>query len=271
VFNAKPKAKNLKRLVKMKKTVFIILLCLCSFRSYAFLSQGESGIEMFCGYSFAALKNFNDNYINVFDYGFLNGYASPVLLKAIPGILQADIKFRYFIVSGIPLYLRLGFTRLVDTAILHDTVSGLDIATSVVSFNTAYAGAGIKYGFKLSPGFSVFIGADGGCYIPVDSYWEVTGNTAASPPVNNTAGPLYNAFQRIDFTGVYFGGNAAAGIEWELSGSWGVIMEGGYRLARDPVAYKKAGIFTRAGFNFNELDFSGPYVTCGFVFYLGGK
>jgi tetratricopeptide (TPR) repeat protein len=255
----------------MKKYIFAVILCLCSFPSYALLSQGEFGIEMAGGYSLAALGNFNSNFTGVFNNGFLKGYASPVSATAVPGILQADIKLRYSVAGGFPLYLRLGFTRLVDTEVLRAVPANIDIVTSVVSFNESYIGAGMKLGLKLSPGFALFIGADGGCFIPFNSYWEVTGNTAAGPPVNNNkSDPLYNAYQRIDFTDIFFGGNANAGIELAVADSWGIILEGGYKLARTPVSYQKTGIFARAGFNLNELDFSGPYATGGLTFYFGG-
>jgi hypothetical protein len=250
----------------MKKFICVIILCLCALPSYALMAPGEFGIEMAGGYSFTALGNFNSNFTNVFNYGYLNGYSKPVSATAVPGIMTADIKLRYAVASGLPLYLRLGLKRLVDTEILHNTVADTDIATSVVSFNEAYIGAGIKYGFKLAPGFAVFLGADGGCFIPINSYWEVTGNPAANPPVTAA-----NAYQKIDFTDIFFGANAGAGIEWAITNSWGISIEGGYKLAKTPVTYQKTGIFLNNSFNFNELDFSGPYATGGLVFYFGGK
>jgi hypothetical protein len=261
----------------MKKITYIILLCLCALPSYALMTPGEFGIEMAGGYSFTTLGNFNANFTNVFNSGFLDsyggnpGYSKPVSATAVPGIMYADIKLRYAVAGGLPLYLRLGLKRLVDTEILHNTVADTDIATSVVSFNQAYIGGGIKYGFKLSPGFSIFLGADGGCFIPINSYWEVTGNTAASPPVIANPGPAYNAYQKIDFTDIFFGANAGAGIEWAITNSWGITLEAGYKLAKTPVTYAKTGIFARTNFDFTELDFSGPYATGGLVFYFGGK
>lgn len=254
----------------IKSMILVIVLVFCSLRAYADSSQGKFGIEMAGGYSFATLSNFNKNFVNVYNYGFLNGFVSPVSATVIPGILQADIKLRYNVANGIPVYLRLGLTRLVDTDILYNSATHIDVSTSVVSFNMAYAGVGAKYGFEFLPAFTLFVGADGGIYIPVDSYWKVTGNTTASPIVNsNTADPLYNASQRIDFTKTYFGGNVELGVEWATTDSWGLIIEGGYKIAKNPVTYNKTGIFTRTSFDFTELDFSGPYLTAGIVLYFG--
>ncbi len=256
----------------MKKTILAIVLAMCCATAWASLFQGEIGLEMYGGYSFTALKNFNDNFVNVFNYGYLEGYAAPKDAAAIPGILEADLKIRYCAAPALPLYLRLGLTRLVDTEILTNTSTGKDIAASVASFNMAYAGAGAKYGFRLSRAFTLLIGADAGLYIPVASFWEVTGNISQTPPVNNNiSDPLYNASQRIDFTDIYFGGNAGAGVEWAITDSWGVTIEGGYRFAKAPLTYRKKGIFARDSFNLKELDFSGPYLTGGLVLYFDGR
>jgi len=228
------------------------------------MSQGEFGIEMSGGYSGPALGNFNDNFTNVFNYGYLTGMPAYVTATAVSGIMQADVKFRYAVAAGLPIYLRLGITKLEDTEILRDPVSGSDIATSTVSFNETYIGAGLKYGFKISPAFSIFLGADGGCFIPLSSYWEVIGHPGIVPYVSASD-------DRIDFTDVYFGGNINAGIEWAINSAWGITAEGGYKIAKSPVTYVPSGIFAKTGFNFNELDFSGPYASVGLVFYFGGK
>jgi hypothetical protein len=255
------------KLTKLK-TGLVIMLCLFSFKSYASPAKGELDVEMSVGFSFTALENFNDNFVNIFNYGFLDGYAAPVDAEAIPGILQGDIKVRYAVAANVPVYVRFGLTRLVDTETLHDDSTDIDIATSIVSFNMAYVGVGVKYGFKVTPVFTVFIGVDGGGYIPLDSYWEVTGNEEASPLVNtNVIDPLYNASQSIDFTNTYLGGNVGTGIEWAISRTFGIMIEGGYKIAKSPVDYKKTGIFARTTFDLTELDFSGPYATGGIVLY----
>jgi hypothetical protein len=256
---------------QVKKAVFIILLCLCSLRSYASFPQGGFGIEMTCGYDFTAFANFNSNFTEVFNRGYLDGYGTPKKAHSIPGLLEADVKLRYNMMDGLPAFIRLGFLRLEATEVLQNSATKTEIAVSTASLNVAYAGAGMKYGFKITGDISLFISADGGCFIPVYSYWEVTGNTAENPPVNNTPGPDYNAYQKIDFADIFFGGNACAGMEWQLSRSWGIIMGAGYRLAKTPVTYTKTGIFARNSFDFTELDFSGPYATAGLVLYFGGK
>ena len=229
----------------------------------------EFGVEMFGGYSFAELKDFNASLTNVFNVGFLDGYAAPKQAKAIPGFIEADVKIRFSMSRVIPVYLRLGLTRLVDTQVLRDTATGTDIATSTVSFNTLYAGLGAKYLYRFNRSISVFAGGDAGLYVPFASSWELKGNEAAIPFVdNNPTDPAYNAYQKMDLTGAYFGGNAGLGAEWQASGSWGLIAEIGCRIAKYAPAYKKEGAFGRPGFDLKEVDMSGPYATAGLVFYI---
>jgi len=217
-------------------------------------------IEFRADYGKVSLSNFNENYSNVFNYGFTNMNATGSEINTIP-YSGADIK--YFLTQSLAIYLKADYLNYENSDIVKDPVTGSEIADSHVVFNLLYTGLGARYYFGSGRIFP-YLSIDAGVFTHMDSFWEVMTDTSFTEYV-----PPGDSYQYINFSGSFFGANAEIGLEWKLFDFMGIEIGGGYRYGADKVSYVPQGIFTSPLFNLTTLDFSGLYGTGALVLYFG--
>lgn len=264
-----------------KKFLYIIPFILFIFiYSYSSPINAKFGIGLKGAYSIINPEEFNDDFSNVIYYGYKSGATDPSKLKTLIGskisaLGQGSRDIKYFLFDNFAMYLRSDYLITEYDDIL--TIDNKDVLESHFLLNTLYFGLGARYyisfeGIKLYP----YISVDGGAFIHIQSYWEVSAKNNSAFYVTTT-GTNQTSYQIANFTDPGFGGNAEIGVEFLFTDTIGIGIGAGYRYANLPLSYPATAIFKNKDskgnliFNASSLDLSGIYLGGGFGLYFGGQ
>ncbi len=257
-----------------KKILILISFILFFINSYAEPINAKFGIGIKGAYTLIDPVDFNDDFSNVIYYGYKNTATNPATLKTLTGSLlsamgEGSIDVKYFLIDNFAIYLRSDYLITEYDDIL--TLDQKDVLESHIVLNTMYFGLGVRYylgfeGIKLFP----YISLDGGAFMHMQSYWEISATSNSAFTVTNQT-----KYQVVDFTDMGFGGNAEIGLEFLFTDTIGIGIGAGYRYADLPFSYPQTGIFKNKDSNGNpvfnalSIDLSGLYFGGGLALYFG--
>jgi len=283
----------------MKKRLAIIALCLL----FAVSAFAKAGIEIRGGAALLSPETFNTAFHSsmqsVFPRVALVAASYPdqfdtATMAKIEAGLNIDASLKFFASDAFAIVLRSQFTTSEAENLFQ--INDVDAFKAHAAFETVYAGAGFRFYVPDTGAFKFYLGADGGAFFNINSFWEIWANrdneyvidldpVGGSNPGTDLAyglvssGTYFNQveLQQLNFTDMFFGGNIEAGIDLALADSFSIVLAGGYRIGNLAISTDTTGSFVDADGNtvtsldVTEANLSGPYFLGGISINFGDE
>jgi hypothetical protein len=272
--------------VTMNKRLSVIMLCV--FFTFIFAAAASAKVSIELGgnlFEFINPVDFNKDFSNAFKNVY-SGNNSLYMGNKIPGDVDGShisqtysgtAAIRVFLGDAIAIKLVGGYSG----AQYNDTVSidSVDCLYSDTILMNAYAGLGLDFYLNIGPSLSLFLGGDGGMFIPMGGYYEFgVVDQAAKTKLTSVGLPYAGVSNSFDFTNSFYGGNIEAGLQCMITDFLGISVHGGYRIAKIPFTYPNQSPFNITDntaaknkiFKATTIDMSGPFIGGGLVICFGG-
>lgn len=242
----------------------------------ASLSFAKITLDLRGAYTLLNPSDFNTDYTTALTNPLTFAMPGTASLPAFDSAFQGGASLKFFLGDSFSLYPRFDFIYSDKTDTIQ--IDSQDAFESRLSVSSAYIGLGAAFNLNLIDGFSLSIGADGGMFMHLNSYWQIfadpgyIGGLAYVSPFTKSQVAAYS-LSTVDFTDTFFGGNAELGLHFTLTQGLNFNTFGGYRIASSPFTYpdiSSAGAFTIPdAFKAQSIDISGPYFGAGISFVFG--
>ncbi len=242
----------------------------------ASLSFAKITLELRGAYTLLNPADFNTDYTAALTNPLTFAMPEGAALPAFDSAFQGGASVRVFLGDSFAIFPKFDFIYMEK----RDTVQldNQDAFESHLAVTTAYFGLGAAFSIEVMKGFSLSIGADGGMFMHLNSFWQIfadagyIGGIAYVSPFTKSQAAAY-PLSTVDFVDTFFGGNAELGLHFTLAQGLELNAFGGYRIASSPFVYPDtyaAAAFAIPGaFKATSIDLSGPYFGAGISFVFG--
>ncbi len=269
----------------MRKTAVLAVIFGFMFSMSLSALNAKGGITVRGGSTMLSPSSFNDDYTTGYGLVYPELWASAaangldLTSDPLEGFFpQINVEAKFFPMENLGILLRGDFTTAEASTTL--SMDGEEVFDNHVAFEFMYAGIGARYYIPIPgvKGFHPYVGADGGAFFHLNSFWQVWAD-AENTVIQDYLGPMpeegdnYPYSQTADFTDMFFGGNVEAGIEYLFDGTIGLNVGAGYRIASSPinVEFRNTATGNTLTMSSDSANLGGLYALAGVSFYFGGE
>lgn len=242
----------------------------------ASLSFAKVTLDLRGAYTLINPADFNADYTASLTNPLTFAMPDSAALPALDSLIQGGVSLHVFLGDSFAIYPKFEvlYTEKTDVIQLDEQ----DAFESHLAMMMGYAGLGLEYNIEVTKGFAISIGADGGMFMHLNSFWQIfadsgyIGGIAYVSPFTKSQAAAYS-LSTADFLDSFFGGNAELGLHFTLAQGLNLNAFGGYRIASAPFIYPTntlSGVFgLPEAFKSQAVDISGPYFGAGISFVFG--